>query len=716
MKTEENIAQREGPGWTEAYPILSAVINERGLRVGAELGVAYGGHAEYILAHTQVERLYGIDPYRHIFGYSDPMNFSNKIFDAVYKNTQERLSPFGGRFIPIRKKSKDALSDVPETLDFIYIDADHSYKGVRDDIARWYDKVRPGGIIAGHDYDHPNFPGVKNAVDEFCAKHNWKVHSDKSGVWWVEKEVRSVSFIIPAFNCEDTIEEAVSSILASNFQHGDEIVIVNDGSTDATLLKITRLEKKHAGIRVINHEKNLGGGAARNTAVKHSSHELIFCLDSDNVLEKNSIQKLKSFLIETRSDVASFSSLYFFNTTPVTVAHKWLFKKEIISFSDVFYSFIIPPSSGNYLYTKESWRIAGGYPEEAGALDAWGFGVRQLATGAKMSVLRDSYYFHRFGNESYWMRESHKGTLSQNALAIISPYRDQIQKDIISYIETHPDTWFSDIGTIVTPSATIGVIRVPFGKTLLPRIKKALPSFIKNPIKKISLYLSFVSDYRAFVASDHTHRFPMTWKNRYPQLHDKTAGTEFDTHYLYHPAWAARIIAKNNPSKHIDISSILHFSTLVSAFVPVEFYDYRPAAITLGGLTCGSADLTALHFTDNSIESLSCMHTIEHIGLGRYGDPIDPDGDLKAMKELVRVLAPGGTLLFVTPIGKPRIQFNAHRIYSYEQITNYFSDLKLEEFSLIPDNGLQTGIVKDASETLADAQKYGCGCFWFKKI
>jgi hypothetical protein len=59
------------------------------------------------------------------------------------------------------------------------------------------------------------------------------------------------------------------------------------------------------------------------------------------------------------------------------------------------------------------------------------------------------------------------------------------------------------------------------------------------------------------------------------------------------------------------------------------------------------------------------MHVIEHIGLGRYGEALDPDGDLKAIRELVRVLAAGGNLLVVVPVGRPRIQFNAHRIYDY---------------------------------------------------
>lgn len=202
----------------------------------------------------------------------------------------------------------------------------------------------------------------------------------------------------------------------------------------------------------------------------------------------------------------------------------------------------------------------------------------------------------------------------------------------------------------------------------------------------------------------------------YPCMDDNTVTTAFDPHYLYHPAWAARRIKEANPLKHIDISSILCFSTLVSAFIPVDFYDYRPAGIKLKGLSVGSADLCNLHFDSNSIDSLSCMHTIEHIGLGRYGDPIDSNGDLKAITELSRVLAPGGRLYFVTPVGKPKICFNAHRIYSYEQILSYFSNLSLVEFSLIPDDGYKSGVIQNANPNLVNIQNYGCGCFIFTKV
>jgi len=232
-------------------------------------------------------------------------------------------------------------------------------------------------------------------------------------------------------------------------------------------------------------------------------------------------------------------------------------------------------------------------------------------------------------------------------------------------------------------------------------------------IKKIInfLFSSFIlRSYFSFKKGN--NRFTLKINDFYPQIKDRTIKTGFDAHYIYHTSWAARKIKEINPTKHVDISSSLYFSGIVSAFIPVDFYDYRPAHLKLSNLTSNFVDLNKLPFKDESINSLSCMHTVEHVGLGRYGDKIDPDGDLKAISELKRVLLKNGSLLFVVPVGIPKIEFNAHRIYSYEQIVGYFKGLKLKEFSLVTDSG---DFIENAKSGLVKEQKYGCGCFLFEK-
>jgi len=241
---------------------------------------------------------------------------------------------------------------------------------------------------------------------------------------------------------------------------------------------------------------------------------------------------------------------------------------------------------------------------------------------------------------------------------------------------------------------------------------------LKSAVKKVIKIFQtpfILMDYLRFFKLNNDRRFDCNITDAYPCIKDKTIKTGFDRHYVYHTSWAGRKVKEINPEFHTDISSSLYFAGIVSAYIPVKFYDYRPADLILNNFESLQADLLKLPFENNSIKSLSCMHVVEHIGLGRYGDKLDYDGDLKAIKELKRVLAVGGNLLFVVPMGKKaKIEFNAHRIYTYEQIIEYFSGLTLKEFALIPENSGQM-IFADVAEEKLKNENYACGCFWFVK-
>ena len=231
--------------------------------------------------------------------------------------------------------------------------------------------------------------------------------------------------------------------------------------------------------------------------------------------------------------------------------------------------------------------------------------------------------------------------------------------------------------------------------------------------------IPYFLEYRKFCKSakeQKDDRFELSWKNAYPCLNDKTSDTPFDYHYVYHTGWAARILAKTQPKEHVDISSSLYFVSIASAFVKMKFYDYRPADLVMSNLESGAADIMTLPFENDSLESLSCLHVMEHIGLGRYGDPINAAADLTAISELKRVVKPGGTLIFATPIGgKAKVMYNAHRIYTYELLEKLFEGFEIADFAVISDSPKAYHFIEHAIKADADACNYGCGCFWFRK-
>jgi len=261
----------------------------------------------------------------------------------------------------------------------------------------------------------------------------------------IEGKQNGITFFIPAYNCEKTILASVESIMGSNFHECDELIVVNDGSTDETPIIVERIREKYPITKIIAHQENRGGAAARNTATKNARNSILFCLDSDNILEPGSIYPLKKFMLDNKADIACFQEFRFFIKNPVKISHnKWILKPGIYSLADYLAGPVSPGASGNYMFTKESWVRAGGYPEFAGALDTWGFGLRQVATSSKMMVLPNSFYYHRIGNDSYWVRFTRSTNASNLALEILTPFFGLIDKESTDYIlsEKGRNEWF----------------------------------------------------------------------------------------------------------------------------------------------------------------------------------------------------------------------------------------------------------------------------------
>lgn len=194
----------------------------------------------------------------------------------------------------------------------------------------------------------------------------------------------------------------------------------------------------------------------------------------------------------------------------------------------------------------------------------------------------------------------------------------------------------------------------------------------------------------------------------YPRLADRTETTPFDAHYFIQPIWAMKHIVGSGVEEHVDIGSQISLAGMLSAIMPVTFVDLRPLEIKLDRLMSIRGDLKSLPFADFSLSSVSCLHVIEHVGLGRYGDELDPLGPQRACGELQRILAKGGSLYLSTPVGRERVCFNAHRIHDPRTIISWFDELVLVDFSVIDDDGV---LNREANIDSATSFRYACGLF-----
>lgn len=181
-------------------------------------------------------------------------------------------------------------------------------------------------------------------------------------------------------------------------------------------------------------------------------------------------------------------------------------------------------------------------------------------------------------------------------------------------------------------------------------------------------------------------RFQIDEAFLYPIFRDRYGQAGVVGAYFWQDLWAARLIAKNNPKRHFDIGSRIDgfIAHLLTFREDIFLIDVRPLDHSIPGVSFQQADATNLiGIPDESIESISALCSLEHFGLGRFGDPIDPDGWIKALKSIERTLSPNGHAYISVPIGYEHLEFNAHRVFYAETIINALSSLKLVEFSTI---------------------------------
>lgn len=238
-----------------------------------------------------------------------------------------------------------------------------------------------------------------------------------------------VSFIIPCYNCEAWVGQAVESIYRQQLSCSFEIVCTDDGSTDNTFGVLTELSQKYPEMRILRHGNNRGGGAARNTCVLNSRGDLIFCLDADNALEKETVPVLMSRIEEY--DIVAFGKVQYFigNFEKVGYSTYVYPGVDVFTVKDIVQHGDTPAWSGNYLYTRASYDKAGGYPEQWGALDTFTFGFHQVLSGSRMTVIPGLYYWHRHGIEGYYTREAIAQRLNIHFFQFILSHQELFTED-----------------------------------------------------------------------------------------------------------------------------------------------------------------------------------------------------------------------------------------------------------------------------------------------
>jgi hypothetical protein len=188
-------------------------------------------------------------------------------------------------------------------------------------------------------------------------------------------------------------------------------------------------------------------------------------------------------------------------------------------------------------------------------------------------------------------------------------------------------------------------------------------------------------------------------------------------HYFHQDLLVATFIHKANPTRHVDVgSSIEGFVAHVASYRKIEVFDIRPLKIQgHDQIKFIQGNLMELHETlVEMCDSLSCLHALEHFGLGRYGDPIDPEGHLKGFGNLHRMLKQNGMLYISFPIGEAGVHFNAHRVFDPAEIMAWCKNrFELLRFDFVDDAGdLHCNTTVSSTPRLS----YGCGIYTLKKI
>lgn len=209
-----------------------------------------------------------------------------------------------------------------------------------------------------------------------------------------------------------------------------------------------------------------------------------------------------------------------------------------------------------------------------------------------------------------------------------------------------------------------------------------------------------------------------------PCLHDwSEEGGATKNEYFWQDLLVARWIFEARPLRHVDVGSRVDgFVAHVASFREIEVFDVRPISTQIENITFVQADLmnsVGLPAAEGGYcDSLSCLHALEHFGLGRYGDVIDAAGYQRGLANMSSLIRSGGVFYLSVPVGRERVEFNANRVFDPRNIVSLgeVNGLVLRGLTMVGRDGSakEMSMSKDVLKELAEAD-YGLGIFVFAK-
>jgi hypothetical protein len=246
--------------------------------------------------------------------------------------------------------------------------------------------------------------------------------------------------------------------------------------------------------------------------------------------------------------------------------------------------------------------------------------------------------------------------------------------------------------------------------------KLMLKSIIGIPFFMKDFFVFHVQKYKSKERKYFSFGLPL------PFLSDRfDEGGSTNGHYFHQDLLVAQRIFEIKPITHLDIGSRVDgFVAHVASFRKIEVLDLRPTQAKVENISFKTADLMKIDDNfSNYCDSLSCLHALEHFGLGRYNDPIRFDGYLDGLDSMYKILNNGGKFFLSVPIGKQRVEFNAHRVFSMRYLLRLFKDkYTIDYFSFVDDKG---DLHKNIEMTNEEIDKnfdchYGCAIFEMTKL